>query len=66
MISVKAIRINAAGRFEFRVSSDGDLSTITPDPKTAVLALQHLGIRNAQALVAHAEEWGWVEIYDPE
>jgi hypothetical protein len=62
---LEAIRISARGRFEFRLTHRKAPKALLP-MRRLLLTLQRLGVRNAQAIVAHSMNWGPIKIAEPD
>ncbi len=65
MILLSATRIDADGRFSYRVEPGGRQPIVTEDAAAAAALLRDFGIEDAHRLVAHARNWGEVEIVEP-
>jgi hypothetical protein len=61
MILLTATATNNGG-FRFRVEAPGRDAMETDDPATAAAVLDNLGVDNPHRYVAHAQDWGVVEI----
>jgi hypothetical protein len=66
MILLRAIRLDAYDRFQFRIEAPGCVPVVTGDPLQAAEMLTQLGIESAMRLVHHVQVWGEVEIVEPE
>ncbi|MBA3519875.1 MAG: hypothetical protein H0T75_20055 [Rhizobiales bacterium] len=66
MILLTATRIDIYGHFEFRIEGAGlEAGIMTSEALDAAKVLASLGVENPLQLVAHAREWGSVEISEP-
>ena len=62
MILLQAIRLDAYGRFQYRIDASGRPRFLTTDPKEAADMLSRLGVADVFRLLAHVREWGSIDI----
>ena len=65
MILLQAIRLDARGRFQYRIEVTGRPELLTSDPTEAEDMLRQLGVSDGARLLAHIREWGSVELDGP-
>jgi hypothetical protein len=65
MISLVAMRLSENGRFSYSIARDGQEPIFTTeDPTAATEELSRLGVEHPDPLVAHARNWGELEIVE--
>lgn len=65
MIMLQAIRLDAYGRFRYRIDFDGEVF-LTSDAQEAAAKLASLGVQSPKHLVEHCRDWGDVTIPEVE
>ena len=65
MILLSATRVDAGEHFSYRVECAGHQPVVTDDAAAAIAVLRDFGIDDPQRIVAHARNWGVVEIVEP-
>ena len=66
MILLSAVRLDTGDHFSYRVEPAGRQPIVTDDAGAAAALLRDFGVEDAHRLVAHARDWGMVEIVEPE
>lgn len=66
MILLSAMRIDTGDHFTYRVEPVGRQPIVTDDAAAAAALLRDFGVTDPHRLVAHAQNWGMVEIVEPE
>ena len=62
VIELQAIRLDAYGRFQYRIDAPNRPNFLTTDPDAAIDMLSQLGVADGARLLAHVQEWGSVEL----
>jgi hypothetical protein len=57
-----AIRLDAYGRFQYRIEAPDRVPVVIGDPDAAGELLRQLGVENPRGLISHAQTWGTAEI----
>jgi hypothetical protein len=65
MIVLSATRVDGADQFHYTVAPAGRSTLATDDAGAAAALLRQYGVEDAYRLVAHARNWGMVEIVEP-
>ena len=65
MILLSATRVDASEHFSYRVERAGNAPIVTDDAGAAVAVLREFGVDDPQRIIAHARNWGVVEIVEP-
>ena len=66
MILLSAARIDTGDHFTYRVEPADRQPIVTDDEAAAVALLRDFGVEDPHRLIAHARNWGMVEIVEPE
>jgi hypothetical protein len=64
MILLVATRLDDGGHFSYAIQAAGEQPVVTTDPATVTQELSRLGVDNPDPLVAHARNWGSLEIVE--
>jgi len=65
MILLSATRVDAGEHFSYRVECAGRQMIVTDDAGAAIAVLREFGIDDPQRIIAHARNWGSIEIVEP-
>jgi hypothetical protein len=65
MILLSATRVDAGEHFSYRVECAGRQLIVTDDALAAIAVLREVGVDDPQRIIAHARNWGIVEIVEP-
>jgi hypothetical protein len=65
MILLSATRVDAGEHFSYRVECAGRRLIVTDDAGAAIAVLREVGVDDPQHIIAHARNWGFVEIVEP-
>jgi hypothetical protein len=65
MILLSATRVDVGEHFSYRVEPAGRQPIVTDDAAAAIALLRDFGIEDPQRMIAHAQNWGVVEIVEP-